>query len=376
MDWLEGLGIHFMAIAGIGASYLTWHLIGDEGGLSVGRGLITPMESIAKELGVDIRTNAPMTDLFVEDGVVKGAYLDDDGVEKLVAAKAVILATGGYASNAEMFEEFTHVPYDSVFVWGMNGRDGDGIRLARSLGAALHKPNSVMFSGVRVRDTNSFYDCLNALFVWQPNLRVNENAERYVDESSVLDFSGIGNAATGQVSNFSIFDQAYLDQIAQVEPYISMDNYGYPAGVPISSAYDEIAASENVVKADTIEELAELLGLNAAALRATVDEYNSACAAGNDTKYGKAPMFLQPVQTAPFYGTKLQPTVYTTVGGIKVNSEMSVIAADGSVVESLYAIGGDAGGIYGNDYDVSIMSGSQQGWAATSGRLAAESAAR
>lgn len=83
---------------------------------------------------------------------------------------------------------------------------------------------------------------------------------------------------------------------------------------------------------------------------------------------------LLPVSKAPFYGGKVTPTLFTTVGGLKVNSQMQVVNEAGEAIGGLYAAGGDANGMYGANYDVDVMSGGQQGWCATSGRLAAEHA--
>ncbi len=70
----------------------------------------------------------------------------------------------------------------------------------------------------------------------------------------------------------------------------------------------------------------------------------------------------------------MTPTLFTTVGGLKVNPQMQVVNEMGATIEGLYAVGGDANGMYGANYDVDVMSGGQQGWCATSGRLAAEHA--
>ena len=85
---------------------------------------------------------------------------------------------------------------------------------------------------------------------------------------------------------------------------------------------------------------------------------------------------LVPLKTPPFYGAKITPTLFTTVGGLRVNDRMQAIDTNGSAIPGLYAVGGDANGIYGFDYaDVDVCSGSQQGWCATSGYVAGANAA-
>ena len=87
------------------------------------------------------------------------------------------------------------------------------------------------------------------------------------------------------------------------------------------------------------------------------------------------PWSADQITTPPFSGARITPTLFTTVGGLRVNDRMQVMGTDGSPIEGLFAAGGDAAGLYGANYDVDVCSGSQQGWAATSGRLAAEAAA-
>ena len=77
----------------------------------------------------------------------------------------------------------------------------------------------------------------------------------------------------------------------------------------------------------------------------------------------------------PWYAFELQVGIFTTVGGIKINNKAQVLAEDGTVIPNLYACGCDAGGIYGDAYDVSICEGSCQGFAVYTGKLAAETIA-
>lgn len=91
-------------------------------------------------------------------------------------------------------------------------------------------------------------------------------------------------------------------------------------------------------------------------------------------RHHELPPLRLPISTPPYYGGKVTPTLFTTVGGLKVNTDMQVVNEEGQAIEGLYAAGGDANGMYGANYDVDVMSGGQQGWCATSGRLAAEHA--
>lgn len=377
IDWLEDNGISYAAVAALGNSYPTWHLPADENGMPTHvSAVLEILHSAAESAGAEFRVSTPMTGLVVEDGIVKGVYASSETGEIQINAKAVILATGGWANNAEMFEKLTSKSFDSVRVWGLEGRDGDGINFAvNETGAALHHPEAVMWHTGALDGTDAFSDVPNYTLLMQPTLHVNENAQRYFNEAFTSDFTSCGNALSSQGANYVIIDDAYIDHIETVGPWMPMPNLGALAGQPFKCR-DGIENAEGLVKADSIEGLAELLGLDTKALVETVERYNSYCESGVDEEYGKAADMFLPIATPPYYGGKITPTLFTTVGGLKVNSLMQVVNESGVAIDGLYAVGGDANGMYGANYDVDVMSGGQQGWCATSGRLAAEQAVR
>lgn len=374
VDWIEGEGVEYSSVAALGESYQVWHLPADETGAPTHMdSVLSVLQESAANQGVDFRMDCPMMGLVATDGTVTGVYAEQDGEEIQIDAKAVILATGGYASNAEMFERFTGRPYDSVRVWGLEGRDGDGIAFATAIGADTHLPSAVMYHTGSVEGTDAFSDIPNFVLTMQPTMRVNEKAERYFDESVTSNFSATGNVLTTQAENYVIFDDSYIDYIEQNGPFCPMPNLGAFVGQPYECR-EGIVSCSGVKSSDTIEGLAEELGLDADVLAATVERYNGFCESGVDEDYGKPAAQLLALTKPPYYGAKITPTLFTTVGGLRVDETMQVVTLAGDPISGLFAAGGDAGGLYGANYDVDVCSGSQQGWAATSGYLAAESA--
>lgn len=381
VDWMhDSCGVNFVTSTIVSpVSYRTWHLAALPGSDTPARNqetILEPMMEYGASLGVDYRLSSPATGLMTEGDRVTGVYFsNDEGEFAIEAAKAVILATGGYSNNAEMFEFFSHVPFNRIHNWGVPGRDGDGIGWAVSIGAATHIPSAVMFSCTGIPDTPAFEDKANWVFSWQPNLRVNQDAHRFVNEFNAPDFAQISNSVLSQTRCFSIMDQAYVDMINDVALPIGLDSLGYITGKPLEGAreaVDEAVATGRAVKADTIEKLAEQLGLDAAALSETLNVYNGYCADGVDPEFGAPKEILIALSKPPYYAAEILPACFTSVGGLDVNTNLQVLREDGSIIEGLYALGGDASSDTGRDYDVSIMPGSQQGWCATGGRLAAE----
>ena len=210
---------------------------------------------------------------------------------------------------------------------------------------------------------------------FQCMLRVNDHGRRFFNESQYMDFTGISNAILAQSSTFALFDQAWLDGVRTELVPMGWPLHGFPIDGPLPQAQDVMDAAVdagNLVKANSIAELADALGIDAAGLQETVENYNAFIAQGVDEELGADTSMLPPMLEAPFYGGQIFAGSYATCGGLNVDENMRVISREGDFIPGLYALGGDASSIYGHDYDVGVLSGSQQGWCATGGRLAAE----
>lgn len=151
-------------------------------------------------------------------------------------------------------------------------------------------------------------------------------------------------------------------------------------GTKLTDLYKEMneqlsKSDSGIFIADSLEKLAALIHVDKNALLTTMNNYNSYCEAGNDEEFDKAPTFLVSMSEGPYYAFALEVGYFTTVGGLTVNKDAQVLDLDGKVIPGLYAAGSDAGGLYGDSYDVVYCAGSQQGWAVNSGRFAAKDAA-
>jgi predicted oxidoreductase len=107
-----------------------------------------------------------------------------------------------------------------------------------------------------------------------------------------------------------------------------------------------------IKKADTIEELADKLGLNKGILGNAVKDWNGVCAKGEDVGYNYDPEFLVPIAKAPFYGIRIGAQICGTLCGAQVNDELQVIDKEGLPVKGLYAGTATCGGTAGISYGV------------------------
>ena len=117
-----------------------------------------------------------------------------------------------------------------------------------------------------------------------------------------------------------------------------------------------------------------MIGADPAALRAAVDEYNSACARGHDGLFAKNPKFLRPLVGPKFYAARARTVTLGTKGGIEINENMEVLDKKSTVIPGLYAGGFDAGGMYGDSYPIHVSSGLSSAFALNSGRIAGRNA--
>jgi succinate dehydrogenase/fumarate reductase flavoprotein subunit len=127
--------------------------------------------------------------------------------------------------------------------------------------------------------------------------------------------------------------------------------------------------SGKIQQADTIEELASKLKVNADNLKATIENYNKMAAAGVDTEFGKPATDLIALNTAPFYGITVCGQILTTMDGLRINPDMQVLDADNKIIEGLYAAGDVAGGFFANCYPELVV-GAAAGKSMTFGRHA------
>jgi fumarate reductase flavoprotein subunit len=389
ISWLQEKGVEFVEVTtNMPGGPLVWHILkGPE--RERGSLMIKTLASQAKDKGVDFWLATSAKRIIKEASLgkgqsggnkVTGIIVEKDGEEFQIKAKAIIIATGGYANNREWIKKYTG------FDLGMNlipignvDKMGDGIRMAWEIGAAeegigvLHllKGGPVMGAGL------SFMGPLESA-ANQPSLWVNQDGERYCDESIQGNFAFDGNALARQKgrSVFAVFDESLVRHWMENGTDLGIGRI-FPPGsrVNIGEALKEALETKtpDVFGADSIEELAREIGLNLTLLKATVDEYNGFCAKGHDDLFAKDPKYLRPLRGPKFYALKCNLVFLGTLGGIKINHKMEVVDKKESPIPGLYTGGMDAGGIYGDSYDVKTCGGTLS-FGVNSGRIAAKNA--
>lgn len=378
IEWLEGMGVEFAgAFRYFPESEATWHVVMPESGEIGPRGagtMLRIMTERAQELGVEFLMETPARKIIKEDGRITGVLaVDKNGEEIRIDCGAVVVATGGFGDNPEMIKEHTAYEYGkTIFSHRVPGVVGDGMKMAWEVGAGRTPCN--METGYACPSPNRFGTIIRTH--QQPNLVVNLQGERFMNEEVMSNTTFACNALTTQKNSvgFSIIDDSIKNHYIKY----GFDTMGLTNHIESADAYDEEMAKAQsmndsyIFSADSLEELAAKTGIDPAGLARTVNEYNQACKS-HDALFFKDHRYLRPLKGPRFYAVAEYPSGYGSLGGIKINYKTEVVTEDFTPIPGLYAAGTDACTIFGDSY-VFILPGNTMGFALNSGRMAGEHA--
>jgi fumarate reductase flavoprotein subunit len=377
--WLERHGVEFLEPS---ADWLggprVWHLF-----KGFGRDMIKILVADAMRKGVNIHYETKAKRLLREGGggpVTEVIVEGKDGAESRVEASAVVIATGGYSNNKEWIKKYTGFDLDvNLFSVGRYDKTGEGIEMAWRVGAAEEGIGVLLFNiGMPPRTIEPGGHMLGA--IGQPSLWINQQGVRFCDETIIENMIHTGNAMSRQPGRyaFRIFDEE-MKRHLEIHGGFNIGNYS-PPGTPLTKLDVEIRAavekgSRFVFVADTMESLSDKMGIDRGVFRKTVEIYNGFCAKGRDEQFAKDPVHLRPVKSPKFYAFKCHMDFLCTLGGIRIDEKTEVLDAEGKIIPGLYAVGCDAGGMYGDSYDLAA-SGIGSSFALNSGRIAGENVLR
>lgn len=294
------------------------------------------------------------------DGRVTAVVAETPEGKQLFGGRAgVVLATGGFSRGTDLLkifapEQLAAIPY------GGKGNTGDGLRMAWKLGAGMADMSFISGTyGSHPETGEEFHELLTAYYMGA--IIVNKHGRRFMDESQ--DYKTLGREVLDQPEGlgFEIFD-------AKVR---AMSHRGIPL-----KDIDTLEDIGHVHRADTLEELAEVAGIDPTALVETVARYNAAAIGRQEDEVGRTSLCngvgeLQPIDQAPFYAYPAKSLMTTTYCGVTINTSGEVTDVDGQVIEGLYAAGEVTGGFHGAAY----MTGTSLGKGAVFGRVVARQAA-
>ncbi|HHW92333.1 MAG TPA: flavocytochrome c [Firmicutes bacterium] len=351
LHWLESLGCEFKdeVYTVLGALWPRSHTNVEP----LGTGYISALENGAKEQGVEIYLETKAEELLLEDGRITGVRaVDSDGKELIFKArKGVVLATGGFAANVEMRSQYNPKLGPEIPTTNHPGATGDGILMAEQVGAEFVGMEYIQLLPTGDPENGSLAGWL-APGVDQM-IYVNKEGKRFVAEDERRD-----------VMTNALFEQtdAWMYVVSDAKSVWEVTSFG--------ETEEQLVEMGKVLKADTLEELAEKIDVPADALVETVARYNEAVENNHDPDFGKELLGYK-IDEPPFYASPRVPTVHHTMGGVKIDTEAKVIGKDGNPIPGLYAAGEVTGGIHGTNR----LGGNAIADIIVFGRIAGESAA-
>jgi succinate dehydrogenase/fumarate reductase flavoprotein subunit len=313
----------------------------------------------AKQNGVSFRFKTKAERLVREGNTITGVIVSDaEGYKKINARKGVILATGGITDNKEMLRCWCPAALrcDKFENFPVGSNNGDGILLGVWAGAAVTRCNPapiihpVNFSALGPGISTSW-------------LTVNRDGRRFSSEMAYEPI--VTNArlnAPGNVA-YAIWDGDYKQHLVKQEPVKSRKLL-----IGIDEKMEQDIASGDYLKADTLEELAQKIGVPAETLQKTVSRYNAWCDSGIDEDFGVPARFLSPVRKGPFYASKMNAWLLSLPHGLHVDQNSQVLTEDDDPIGRLFAVGNAQGDFFANSYPVTLP-GSSHGRSICFGHL-------
>lgn len=308
---------------------------------------------------------ARAVELIMENGRCCGVLAEIDGGRTAFAARAVIIADGGFQASPEHLAKYITADPAKLFQRNAETGTGDGLRMAEAVGADLRGMDRfyghLLSFDAPYRERLWPYPYLDALVV--AGILIGPDGNRFCDEGRG------GVYATNAVAQLP--DPLSATVVFDQDIWESAGKQGL-----ISSNPHLPNEGGTLHRAETVPALAALLGVPEAALTATISAYNAALD-GNAAKAltptrteikGKP----QPIRTAPFYAAPTRAGITYTMGGIAIDADARALRPDDTVIDGLYAAGAATGGLEGG-INVGYVGGLSK--SAITGLRAAEHAA-
>ncbi|MEG0660064.1 MAG: flavocytochrome c, partial [Anaerorhabdus sp.] len=284
---------------------------------------------------IDLYLETTAKEFIVEDGKVVGVIAEGKTGNKitLYANKGVVLATGGFGKNVEMRQEYNTLWAnldESIKSTNHAGATGDGIIMAEAIGAELVQMGNIQLLPMGDPETGSLSG--NIEMGVENRIFVNDEGNRFVDEGARRD-----------VMTNALFDQP------NAHMWVILDSHDYPTGDEVNNfneSINQLVADGRAFKGETLEELAEQIGVNPENLVKAVEGFNAHVADKSADEFGRT-LYQDPINQGPYYAGARVPTVHHTMGGVKINTDAQVINTAGEIIPGLYAAGEVVGGIHG-----------------------------
>jgi len=347
----NGLGLReTLTRTGGHSNYRTWTTENQSGA-----DIVDVQIKMLEEADVDVQTETKMVHIYRENpvsGAVVGIKVEDvtsGEYRNIKAEQGVILATGGFSNDLEMRQK--HIPWLDETIPSTNhaGATGEGIQMAQEIGANTLHMNLIQLYPF-ARPSDGILDTFAVIPFSGPGhgiVYVDVEGNRYVDELAGRDENSMAAMDSVGFPTFSIFNENMMTNFTTEEDV------------------NEGVERDRIIKADTLEELAEKISsrdykeettgevhevdMDPESLVDTIDQHNDYIEDEHDPDFGKDIADNIPMEEGPYYAIPQWPSVHHTMGGVEINPHTEVIDIYGDIIPGLYAAGEIVGGIHGNN---------------------------
>lgn len=320
IDVLEAHGLPFEIVRGFlypGHSVERLHAMPER----TGEALMARLIQLANDRGADILGGALVRELWVGDGdrILGVGYRRPDGSLEHLACQQLVLACNGFGGNKAMVHELIPEMGDATFA-GHTGNDGSAISWGRDLGLQMGDLDAYQGHGSWVTPQGAL---MTWAFIMEGGVQVNAEGRRFADETGGYSEAACHVLAQPGTIAWNVFDQPLLDLLRTFPDFVDAEKAG-----ALRQAADVAA-------------LAQMIGCDAAALQATLNEVRP----GHTDAFGRT--FKRTLQ-APYYTVKVTGALFHTQGGLEVDAQCRALRQDGRPMPNLYAAGGAARGVSGS----------------------------
>ncbi|MFF0541858.1 3-oxosteroid 1-dehydrogenase [Nocardia thailandica] len=329
--------------------------------LGMGQAIIAAMRKGLLDANVPVLLNTPLTDLVMTDGRVTGVKALENGEPVTFTARyGVVLGSGGFEHNADMRAKYQRQPITTEWTTGAAANTGDGIQAGMAVGGRVDFMEDAWWGPTIFKGGKPWFALAERNL--PGTIMVNAEGKRFGNESAPYVEAvhtmyggeyGQGEGPGANIPAWLVFDQRYRNR------YIFA---GLQPGQRFPSRWLE---NDNIVKADSLEELAERIGVPVENLTGTVARFNGFAATGKDEDFGRGDSHydryygdptvkpnpcLAAIDQGPFYAAKIVPGDLGTKGGLVTDTAGRVLGEDETPIEGLYAAGNTSAPVMGHTY--------------------------
>lgn len=323
LAWLETLGAKLcLRITPVGSEAQP-RLMAPCDGTAVGPLLIQVLKAKALQSQVDLRTQARATKLLLSGQKVDGIEVQTPKGRYQIKAKAVVLATGGFAAYSSLVNQ-VHPSLKGIAPVGFRGATGDGLVIARGAGAALIDMDQLEIRPtVSVKGNVPIEEALRA----RGGILLNKSGKRFTDETGIRDIVSQDILKQSGHSAYLVIDSAIFDADKNLQTYVDQ-------GL--------------MKRCGTVAAVAKAIGANSAAVKSSLNRYSRAYDRKFDQDFARYEMRVR-LDQGPWYVAAVKPGVLATLGGIKINDRAEVLRSGNTPIPGLYAAGEVTGGVHGGN---------------------------